>query len=169
MENTPDLTRLFDTLHATDDAAESGILDSTHYRNVDDAIGEVLQQLSPIYPASSSSSESDESLAQETKAGPSAVETSIDPSSAKKLQALLAQHEGPRRDMVEDEAALKVLQDLFPFMDSGKLAEMLSAIDRREEMVAKLFEASSDVGGRLPKLETAMQVENVCVVRGPKM
>ena len=168
MEDAPEVTRLFDKLRATDEAAECGSLDSTHYRDVDVAIAEVLQQLSPIHCFCSTSSISDDSMAQETKGkeGYATTDEAANPESAKKLQALLAQHKGPRRKMVEDEGALKTLQELFPFLDGGELEEMLTEIDRREEMQANLDEASSDGGRCQPGSvsENQVQVKEQCCI-----
>lgn len=150
MEDAPDLTRLFETLRDMDEATETGSLDSAHYRGVDVAIAEVVQQLSPMYPASSSS-ESDDGIEQEMKQGHSTTETAADRAAAETLQELLAQHQGPRRSMVENAETRKILQRLFPSLLCDELEEMLSAVDRREEeMQAKLDEASSDVEGFQP-------------------
>lgn len=154
-----DLTRLFEKLHATDEAAKNGELRSTHYRDVDTAMADVLKQLPPIHSAWSSSSGRDEAKTQETKQGHS-TETAVDPASAMRLQALLAQHKGPRRRMAENEEALEILRGLFPVLQDDEVKEMLVAVDRREEMQAKFYTASSYEGELQPANEEVQQKFN---------
>lgn len=100
-----ELISLRDKLQAAHAASESRRLDSKHYRGVDVAIGEALEQLPPVYRGSYS--DSDESLASETKQGDSPV-AAVDSSSARALQVLLAEHEGPLRSMLTNPGTLGI-------------------------------------------------------------
>ena len=138
MGDAPELNHLFAALSDMDKAAECGSvdpLDSKHFLEVDRAIRDVLRQLSPFESANSPFG--GDSVGEETKQGHNLAQP-VDPASAEKLQALVAKHKGPRRDMVRDEETLGILQGLFPSLNSAaRVKEMLSVIDRREEMQAK--------------------------------
>lgn len=130
MEKLPtELVQMFDKLHTAQAAAASGSLDSSHYHEVDCAIVEALEQLSPVFV---------ESAAAETKQGELPAVEPVDPDSAKKLQTLVAQHEGPLRNLVQDRNALGVLTDLFPFLERDQMEEMLATMENVREDVSEL-------------------------------
>lgn len=129
MENPPtELVQMFEKLHAAKKAAADGELKSSHYHEVDCAIGEALEQLSPVFLEST----------EETKQGELPAEEPVDPDAAMKLQALLAEHEGPLRNLVTDQKALGVLQDLFPSLQGRELEEMLATMENNREDVSEL-------------------------------
>ena len=161
MEEPPEeLNRLFDKLRATDEAASSGSLNSEHYRHVDCAIAEVLQQLSPVYRAGYPDSDSDggdsdtggREMARVTKRCGSPISTAVEPASAEILQTLLAQHSGPLRGMVTNKETLDTLQGLFPSLEGRELEEMLSTIDDSRAKEGGAPVVSRQLQGRMPPL-----------------
>ncbi|CAM9268889.1 unnamed protein product [Ectocarpus sp. 12 AP-2014] len=133
MKDVPqeELNGVLDKIRAMGDAAECGSLDSSHYRAVDFAVADILQQLSPIYRRSPSDSQ--ESMAEETKEGDLRVQ--VDPASCKKFEQLLAQRKGPLRNLVTDEETLRILAGLFPTLRGDELSKMLTAIEEVRDEV----------------------------------
>ena len=123
-----ELVQMFDKLHTAQAAAASGTLDSSHYHDVDSAIVEALDQLSPTFA---------DSAAKEATLGDLPAVEPVDPDSAKKLQTLVAQHEGPLRNLVQDQNALGVLQDLFPFLECDQMEELLATMENVREVVSE--------------------------------
>lgn len=130
-----ELNDMFEKLRATGEAAESGSLLGKHYGDVDRAIAKVVENLSPVYRASFFSKQSEgEIKAGEARHDELPTSAPVDRSSAETLQALVAQHKGPLRNMVKNDETRSILQGLFPSLEQGELEEMLSAMDRPEAM-----------------------------------
>ncbi|CAM9810299.1 unnamed protein product [Scytosiphon promiscuus] len=144
MEDPPtSVAKMFETLHAAQEAVDAGKLTSRHYHNLDSAIVEALKQLSPVVVES----------AEETKQRNLPVEQPADDDdSAEKFQALLQEYDGQLESLAKDRKALDLVDKLFPSLQGrDELEEMLAMGVQDVPTVSGGGEAKVQSGSHAPQ------------------